>query len=156
MAPPTGLTLGPETCSRAAAFAGQLSLLQWMHAQQAPCPMDTSDAMAAAARNNHLEVMQWLHACPMGNDCTLWAVQHGNFAMLHWLRQHSPACHWSGCCLGWASICEDKESLELMQLMLQDHCPWRPEHTVSLRGRATWQHCTVAAQCRLQHLPLVP
>lgn len=142
-------------CFSMVARQGELSLLQWMHAQDSSCPMDSPYVMAAAAWGNRLETMKWIrmqdiHA-PWDESCTQHAVYHRNLAMLRWLRQQSPPCPWDNSqhnsCVFKASFHRDPESLELLQVMLQDHCPWRPECTPILAGSGNmatlqWLHGT--------------
>jgi hypothetical protein len=43
------------------AFGGHLEVLQWARAQDPPCPWD-ENVCKSAARNGHLEVLQWARA----------------------------------------------------------------------------------------------
>jgi hypothetical protein len=44
-----------------AAWNGHLQIVQWLRAQDPPCPWD-SGAVTAAAENGHLQIVQWLRA----------------------------------------------------------------------------------------------
>jgi hypothetical protein len=75
-----------------AARGDHLELLQWMRAQEPPCPWN-EDACIYAANGGHLEVLQWLRAqhppCPWDIDfCLRVAVGESREEVVQWLRSH--------------------------------------------------------------------
>ena len=70
-------------------------MLQWMRAQDPPCPWD-SEVCAWAAFGGHLEVLKWLRGqdppCPWDSDVCGWAARYGHLNVLRWAR--SQGCPW--------------------------------------------------------------
>ena len=83
----------------AAAAGGQLEALQLL----LPLCGLSSGVCAAAAASGHLTVLQWLRAqdppCPWGGHVCESAARSGQVAALQWLRAQDPPCPWSvGAC----------------------------------------------------------
>jgi len=79
----------------AAAYNGQLELLEWMHG----AGFDWSvDSCRAAARGGRLPALQWLRqraGAPWDASTANAAAGNGNLDMLKWLRAQQPPCPWS-------------------------------------------------------------
>ncbi|WZN60135.1 hypothetical protein HKI87_02g16630 [Chloropicon roscoffensis] len=74
-----------ETCSWAAQ-GGHLEVLQWMRAQDPPCPWDLRVCYYAAC-NGDLEVLRWARSqgCPWDEGLTCDAARNGHLKVLKWL-----------------------------------------------------------------------
>ena len=81
----------------ARAGAGDQYHVQWLRAQDPPCPWD-EDTCKYAALGGHLEVLQWLREqeppCPWDEDTCLGAADGGHLEVLKWLREQEPRCPW--------------------------------------------------------------
>lgn len=75
------------TCNPAAK-AGCVDMLQWIRAQDPPCPW-SQQTSNAAARAGHLHVLQWLlqqePPCPVGGGACTAAAKHGHLEVLELL-----------------------------------------------------------------------
>ena len=80
-----------------AAGGGCLPVLQWLRAQDPPCPWDERTC-SSAAEGGHLHILQWLRAqdppCPWDNWSCARAANGGHLHMLQWLRAQDPPCPW--------------------------------------------------------------
>lgn len=72
-----------EMCQEAA-VAGQIYVLQWLHANG--CPWDETTC-AGAALGGHLEVLQWARAngCPWDERTRKYAAMGGHTDILQWI-----------------------------------------------------------------------
>jgi hypothetical protein len=80
-----------------AALGGHLEIIQWLRAQNPPCPWNEL-VCAYAVKGGHLEIIQWLRAqtpaCPWDKDTSAYASASGNLEVLRWLRSQNPPCPW--------------------------------------------------------------
>jgi hypothetical protein len=78
--------------------SGKIESLQWLRAQDPPCPWDAA-ACRAAVESGHLEALQWLRAqdppCPWDYTACNEAADSGNLVELQWLRAQTPPCPWN-------------------------------------------------------------
>ena len=74
-----------ETCVFPA-FRGRLEVLQWMRAQDPPCPWNSGICYYAASKG-HLDVLRWARrqGCPWGERLVCAAAQSGHLKILNWL-----------------------------------------------------------------------
>ena len=74
-----------QNATAMAATCGDTQMLGWMLAQETPCPCDHS--MSEAARGGHLEVFQLLHSsgCSVGDAAYFHAADGGHKQVLSWL-----------------------------------------------------------------------
>jgi len=79
-----------------AAVGGHQEVLQWLRAQDPPCPWGKGTCYSAA-KGGHVHVLEWLRAqdppCPWEGTCTGAAVA-GHVHVLEWLRAQDPPCPW--------------------------------------------------------------
>ena len=72
-------------------------MLQWMRAQDPPCPWNERTC-SDAAKGGHLHVLQWLRAqdppCPWDERTCAAAAEDGNLHVLQWMRAQDPPCPW--------------------------------------------------------------
>ena len=63
-------------------------MLQWIRAQDPPCPWDSSVCYQAAL-NGHLEVLRWARSqgCPWNENAPCAAAMNGHLKTLVWLIQ---------------------------------------------------------------------
>ena len=107
-----------------AAKAGDLVTLQWLRAQDPPCPWNRWVCMAAVD-HGHLKTLQWLRAqdppCPWIETqvCTS-AAGNGHLETLQWLRAHDPPCPWDAQVSEYAAY---HGQLELLWWALTQDCP---------------------------------
>jgi hypothetical protein len=71
-----------------------VEVLQWLRAQDPPCPWDER-TFRRAARNGRLEVLQWLRAqdppCPWDARALAYATEEGHDDVVAWLNaQNAP------------------------------------------------------------------
>jgi hypothetical protein len=116
---------GRNAC-QAAARTGQLAVLQWLRAQEPPCPWEEGTC-SAAAQSGFLAVLQWLRAqeppCPWDERTCRAAASDGHLAVLQWARAQQPPCPWDEeTCWGAAHI----GHLAVLQWACaqQPPCPW--------------------------------
>lgn len=95
----------PRDLMNAAARAGNVDIVHWLHTQGAAC---TKSALDGAATNGHLSVAQWLHenrSEGATTDAMDGAVRENHFAIVRWLHESRPegcttsamdAAAWSG------------------------------------------------------------
>jgi hypothetical protein len=103
---------------KAAAGAGHLDVLKWLHKEG--CPWDT-ESCEAAAKGGHLEVLKWLRAngCPWGARACAEAASAGHLDVLKWL--HKEGCPWD------TESCEaavEGGHLEVLKWLRAKGCPW--------------------------------
>jgi hypothetical protein len=93
-----GWTCGKHACASAAG-GGHIDVLEWLRAQDPPCPWDAKE-YTLAARNGHVHVLHWLRAqqppVPWKANACAAAAKRGHLDALHWLRSQEPPCPWSG------------------------------------------------------------
>lgn len=93
-----GWTCGKHACASAAG-GGHIAVLEWLRAQNPPCPWDAKE-YTLAARNGHVDVLRWLDAqqppVPWKANACAAAAKRGHLDALHWLRSQEPPCPWSG------------------------------------------------------------
>ncbi|KAJ1414439.1 hypothetical protein B484DRAFT_165660 [Ochromonadaceae sp. CCMP2298] len=86
-----------KTC-QSAAKGGHLHVLQWLRAQDPPCPWDQLTC-GLAAKGGHLHVLRWLRTqdppCPWGQSTCNFAAHSGHVHVLRWLRTQDPPCPWN-------------------------------------------------------------
>jgi hypothetical protein len=89
-----------STISDAAALAGHLSILQYLRAQNPPCPWSIQTCSNAALRG-HVDVIEWMRSqtppCPFNVLSCHHAAREGHLDALKCLRALSPPCPWNGC-----------------------------------------------------------
>ena len=80
-----------------AALGGHLAVLQWLRAQDPPCPWGKYTC-ANAAKRGHLEVLKWLRAqdppCPWDRFTCAGAAASGYLEVLQWLRAQDKKVLW--------------------------------------------------------------
>ncbi len=125
----------PATCA-AAAGAGRLDILKWLRGQNPPCPWTESCAAAAACQPN-LEVLQWLHGhgCPWGEETTFAASRHGNLPTLQWLHFQGCPLH-PHCLFGAECLNRDKDTSMPMLEWLCEHGSILPGELYACAARA--------------------
>jgi hypothetical protein len=93
-----GWWCGKHACASAAG-GGHIAVLQWLRAQEPPCPWDAKEC-TLAARNGHVDVLHWLRAqeppVPWKANACAAAAKRGHLDALRWLRSQEPPCPWSG------------------------------------------------------------
>ena len=103
----------------AAAAAGNLPLMKWMHSQG--CKGSTCTA-AAAAGAGHIDILQWLHAtgCPCDSNAPVKAAANAQQEALEWLikagvpflkrysYEQAPVACKSRCSYAIASVSEER------------------------------------------------
>lgn len=110
----------------AAVSVGDFGLVQWMLAQNPPCPLHNS-CFEAAARNGDLAMLQWLCAQRLTPDqgCLYSAIQHGKLENVQWIYQQQPL-EFCVAALLWPAVAEGDKNLELLQWMLLHPSARRP------------------------------
>ncbi len=75
-----------------------INVLQWLRAQDPPCPWN-EETCGYAAVGGHLKVLQWLRAqdppCPWDEETCSSAAENGHLEVLQWLRAQDPPCPWN-------------------------------------------------------------
>ena len=113
---------------RVRAGAGDLRHVQWLRAQDPPCPWDEYTCEYAAL-GGHLEVLKWLRTQdhPWRSNMRMYeaAAERGHLEVLMWLREQDPQCPWS------MRMCEsaaERGHLKVLQwLRVQEPpCPYDP------------------------------
>eukprot|EP00601_Ochromonadales_sp_CCMP2298_P026378 CAMPEP_0173284188 /NCGR_PEP_ID=MMETSP1143-20121109/7883_1 /TAXON_ID=483371 /ORGANISM="non described non described, Strain CCMP2298" /LENGTH=184 /DNA_ID=CAMNT_0014222135 /DNA_START=170 /DNA_END=721 /DNA_ORIENTATION=- len=104
---------------------GQLKVLQWLRAQDTPCPWDECTSALVGMRG-HLDMLRWMRSqdppCPWNELTCAGAAKGNHLDLLQWLREQDPPCPWTeGTC---ASAAKNGH-LDLLQwLRAQDPpCP---------------------------------
>ena len=66
---------------------GHLEVLQWMRAQDPPCPWDSDVCYGTLLCNGHLEVLRWARSqgCPWNEEAPCAAARNGHLKVLKWL-----------------------------------------------------------------------
>jgi hypothetical protein len=119
----------PEDICDMAVKGGHLAVLQWLRAQEPPCPWGQFTC-ASAAGCGDLAVLQWLRAqeppCPWDEDTCGQAAEFGGLGVLQWLRAQQPPCPWNEeTC---AAAARNGDLAMLQWARAQDPpCPWNEE-----------------------------
>lgn len=77
--------------TKAAAFCGELGLLQELRQLNPPCPWDEMTC-AAASMNGHLHILQWAikNGCPCDKYTYIYAAMNGHLDILKWISAKNP------------------------------------------------------------------
>jgi hypothetical protein len=132
------LVLGVSGLVPSAARGGHLVVLQWLRAQDPPCPWDERTS-GSAAGGGHLELLQWSRAqdppCPWNVETCNRAVEEGDLGVLQWLRAQDPPCPWN---VETCNRAAEEGNLDVLQwLRAQDPpCPWQRAKCAKLAVRA--------------------
>ena len=134
-----------DICAQAAA-AGQIATLQWLRAQDPPCPWidaeeidadaeyegefdsSASNACNAAASNGQLVTLQWLRSqeppCPC--DWLIlerYAAEGGHLATLQWIRAQNESQQWDELTC-WSAASGGHDAIIQWLRSQQPMCPW--------------------------------
>ena len=97
-----------------AAAGTDLSILQWLRAQEPPCPWDAGRCMTAAASHGKLDVLMWMRSQdppgPWSDECTEIAAQLATPEIMQWL--HDNGCSFGPGTARSASLREDASMLK--------------------------------------------
>ena len=97
-----------------AAARTALSILQWLRAQDPPCPWDAGMCMTAAASHGKLDILMWLRGqnppCPWSEQCTKLAAELPTPQVLQWL--HAKGCPFGPGTASSASLRKDPSMLK--------------------------------------------
>jgi hypothetical protein len=109
-----------------AAACGDVERLQWLRAQDPPCPWE-EETCSEAARGGHLDVLRWLRAqdppCPWEERTCHAASQDGHLDVLRWLRAQDPPCPWDEDTCSAAAVGGHLDVLRWLRAQ-DPPCPW--------------------------------
>lgn len=81
------------------ASRGRLDQLKYIKEKRGMSRLCDTRVIIAAATTGHLRVIQWLRAqnppCPWNENVCEIAAERGHFEVLKWLRNQNPPCPWS-------------------------------------------------------------
>jgi hypothetical protein len=88
---PKNLKNPTKDFTKAAAFSGELGLLQELRQLNPPCPWDEMTC-AAASMNGHLDILQWAleNGCPCDKYTYIYAAMNGHSNILDWIIRNTP------------------------------------------------------------------